>query len=167
MTAHTRTILTAICAVFFGVNVCMAQTNDPQTITNWGESVNGVQMSISLSNNVNGVGWRTLSVNITNSSTNIISFDDRGGLTVTLIGEPGKTYELIRPVNAYRSLTPMPPLYDLKPDKSWVKNISLPFGLGIESGEYTLKATIHFTMHIGINGKGFELVSNSLKVQVK
>jgi len=50
MTAHTRTILGAICVAFFGVSICIAQSNGSQTITNWGENVNGVQLSIALPN---------------------------------------------------------------------------------------------------------------------
>lgn len=49
-------MITKLIGVMAGVllwtNICLAQTTNPQSLTNWGESVCDVQLSIGLTNNV-------------------------------------------------------------------------------------------------------------------
>jgi hypothetical protein len=75
MTVAIKQILIVICLAVLADGICKAQSSDSQTITNWGESVHGVRLSIALTNNVIDVGSTTLvSATIQNLSTNIVRF---------------------------------------------------------------------------------------------
>jgi len=141
--------------------VCTVQASDSQTITNWGESVQGVQLSITIATNVFPVGSSaTVESIIKNSSTNDISLlMSAVNFNVLLTNNTGKSNNLIKPVVILyprRFVT-------IKPGEESDESIPVTFGDAVEPGDYTLEATRHFTM----NGKDFELVSNLLKVQVK
>jgi len=40
------------CSIFFGVALCVAQSNSPPKANNWGPRIQGVQMSLSMTNYV-------------------------------------------------------------------------------------------------------------------
>jgi c-di-AMP phosphodiesterase-like protein len=64
----------AICSILIlTVSLCLAQESLSQQITNWGNEINGVQMSISTSNDTVLVGSNiVVKTFVQNNSTNII-----------------------------------------------------------------------------------------------
>ena len=151
-----------LCAVFFGVNACVAQTNDSVTFTNWGESIEGVQMSIAITNNIIADSSQILiKAEIRNSSTNIIQLVElppEEAFVVTSTSDYGTIY-----------LTPFPDSdrylmakrTDLKPGESRDWNIPVTSGNNGDGYYDTLKATRNFS----IDNSVYVLVSNSLKVK--
>lgn len=141
---------------------CSAQPNGSQTITNWGESVSGVHLSIALSNDVIHAGPITVLATIQNQSTNIIRLIEFVGATdfdIFLIGSSGNAVKL----------TPLKPLSGsrvpimLWPGQSLDWTIPVTIGKDLKPGEYMFKASRRFIA----NDKWFEMQSNSLKVQAE
>ena len=143
--------------------VCTVHASNSQAITNWGNSVQGVQLAITMTNSVFQVGSSSTVESVTtNSSTNTITVDISAptmNLGVFLTNDTGKSYHVTTPmmIRGPRQLV------KIKPGEESAESIPVTFGENIEPGDYTLKATRHFSM----NGKDFELVSNLLKVQLK
>jgi hypothetical protein len=142
------------------VKSCIAQ--DSQTITNWCEAVQGVQLSITMTNNVFDVGSHSVVASVTkNSSTNTIIVDMSAptvNFDVLLTNDTGKLYHVTTPmmIRGPRKLVA------IQPGEESVESIPVTFGENIEPGDYTLKATRTFTL----NDKEFTLESNSIKVKV-
>jgi hypothetical protein len=158
-----KRIFGTLCTVVLCLNICIAQSNNSQTATNWGMKVQGVQLSIAISNNIIDIGATiVMSAQIRNLSTNIIHMVETGPVTdfdVLLTNNSGKFYKLTpkQLINTYRFPV------DLNPGESrdWVMPVTI--GKDIELGNYTLKATRPFY----IGKSGFELESNLLNVQIK
>jgi hypothetical protein len=156
-----KKIFGIMCLLGFWGNICAAQS-----ITNWGESVHDVQLSITLSNNIINIGSTVLiSAIIQNLSTNVISLLERSPLTdfnVTLSSSLGKEYKLTpdrRNMPITRSFT-----MNLNPGEVRDLRIVVTISKDIKAGDYTLKAKRNF---ISIGGDGGELVSNPLKVHIQ
>ena len=127
-----------------------------------GESVQGVQLSISMTNSVVKTPLSTTVTAVTrNLSTNEIRVDI-AFLTVffdiILTDDRGKLYHVITPVlvRGPREIVP------LKPGEQRSDSIPVTFSEDIEPGDYTLKTTRSFTL----KGQEFHLVSNPLKIRI-
>ena len=157
----------AMCAVVFGAGICTAQSSGSQTITNWGESIQGVQLSIMITNSVLDTNSTiTLVAVIKNSSKNAIDLPYTGqpaDYDVILRNSSSRMYHLIRmPVTSLNTTV------TVKPGEQDVRSILVALGpisaRGIIApGDYTLQATRWFT----VETNEFKLVSNSLKVRLK
>lgn len=168
----TNKSLGTIFSVFFLATACIAQSN---TNLDFGQSVQVVQLSISVSNNVIAVGSELIiSAEIKNLSTNVIHLSESSpemDFNVFLTSDSGKVYKLTPPAVVFTRLLRS----DLKPGESrdsiihvGVNKYFEPPSLvaidkNIEPGDYTLKATRHFSKNNSI----CELESNLLKVQIK
>jgi hypothetical protein len=144
----------------------MAQTNGPQTATNWGESVQGVQMAITMTNSVVEAGPEIpLVAVIKNSSTNKVKFYETGmpgDFYVALTGSAGERYDIIQlPITTH-----MQNLRAIYPGEQNVRTLPVSFGKNIRPGDYTLQAARGFYVGDGDDG-WIQLESNLLKVQVK
>jgi hypothetical protein len=152
-----------VCMAAIGANRCMAQSNDSQTITNWGQSIQGVQLAIVMTTNVFSVGSSAVATFvITNSSANTITVTVPVSIVnsdVVLINDTGKIYDLTPHIGAIRMLSAH---RQLNPSEEDVESLSVTFGENIEPGDYTLKATRTFTL----NEKEYTLESNSIKVTI-
>ena len=150
------------------VAICMVRAGNSQTITNWGHSVQGVQMAITMTNSVFQVGAQAAVLSVTkNLSTEVVKVDISAptiNFDVILTSSTGKLYHVTTP-----TAIGYPTIFrTINPEEERSESIPVTFGKTrfgdtVEPGDYTLKATRHFSM----NGKDFELVSNLLKVQVK
>ena len=148
--------------------VFTVQASNSQTITNWGESVQGVQLAITVTNSVFQIGSQATVLSVTkNFSTEVVKVDISAptiNFDVILTSSTGKLYHITTPTNiGYPTI-----FRTINPGEERAESIPVTFGKTrfgdtVEPGDYTLKATRHFSM----NGKDFELVSNLLKVQVK
>ena len=160
-----RIILISLCVINFGASACIAQTNGPQTIANWGEGVQDVQMAITMTNNVVEPGSEIpLLTVIKNSSTNVITvqeIDMPGDFYVALTGSAGERYDLIQLPIIVRSVSFRP----INPGEQEVRTLPVTFGKNIKPGDYTLQATRWFWVES--RAYQFKLVSNSLKVRIK
>jgi len=141
----------------------LAQTNDSQTITNWGESVNGVQLSIALNTNVLVVGKSSvLHCRIKNTFSDIAYLvnEPAQDMDILLISDSGKKYELVRPYDGpYAGNVP----HELKSNQTIECDMPLQLDKSIEPGSYSLKALVSMESLEG----GYQPVSNLLKVEVK
>jgi hypothetical protein len=145
------------------VQVVRQSTDAPPDAASWGKPVQGVRLSITLSNDIVAVGEETtLSAAITNSSTNSITL--AVGFTVLLTSDTGKIYQLVTPVLLQSGRVVEK---NLEPGGSRSWNIPLKVRGDIKPGNYTLEATKSFSVSNGRSFVGFRLVSNDLKVQVK
>jgi hypothetical protein len=154
-----KTTLVAISIAVFGTNPCIAQSSAHSDAISWGESVQGVQVSITMTSSVFQAGSHTTVMVVTkNSSTNYIyptwHFD------VLLTNGAGKLYRVRTSKHLFveRRYT-----VTIKPGEQNHEMIPVTFEENVEPGDYTLKATRSFT----VNGKDFKLESNLLKVQIK
>lgn len=165
-------MITKLIGVMAGVllwtNICLAQTTNPQSLTNWGESVCDVQLSIGLTNNVTAAGsLLNLRCRIKNSSTNFIFWpviNLTQGFVVSLTNKLGRVYELIPD----RTTNMMPITYNMsrKVLAGEVYECLIPITMSndIDSGTYELVARKHF---FTADKKVHELVSNLLHLQIK
>src|SRR5215469_3888351 len=108
-------LVTIIC----GTTACVAQTtNSESATTSWSKPVRGIQMSVSITNNViaKGSGF-AITIMVTNSSTNILVVSEtmpEGIFTVSLEDEFRRTFQLTRSSHFYtRAL-----VANLKPGQS-------------------------------------------------
>ena len=147
-------------AVFGLIQTSLSQ----EFLTNFGESINGVTLSVDLTNRVIGVdSTMRLPARIKNASTNVISLDEADILsdfTVFLARDSGKIYKQLTPKPSghyYRTFE-----MNIAAGKAFDWNIPLIIVKDIEPGEYMLVATRRFW----IGKSSYELVSNMLKVQI-
>jgi hypothetical protein len=185
-----KATLLSIGMVAFGAIACIAQSNNnpvasdsvrssggplgtaplkneqfkvPACATNWGASVQGVQLLIYMTNTiVQREAIFTVLAVITNSSTNTITLSrsqPQIDYDVFLVSGTGNSYEL----------TPRPRFMrlsgQLKLAPREQNGVSVPLAIGMEreQGDYTVKAIRRF----GVDGKVFVVESNALKVNVK
>ena len=130
----------------------------------WGGAVQGVQMSVSLTNHVLAVGSKAaLLAEIKNSSTNVVtvfvSDPIVNNFTVSLTNSE-KTYIIAEPSGAISAIFP-PINIPSGETRNW--EVTLTIGKDVQPGDYTLKATRSFKTQ----GTDFQLVSNFLKVRVR
>jgi hypothetical protein len=155
--------LITVWTVTAGIGQCMAQSSNSQTITNWGQSVQGVQLAISMTNNVFRVGSSSVVESvITNSSVSIITVFGtipEANSDVVLTSGTGKLYHVTELPGSFS--------YRLKRKaiqvrEQQVESIRITFGENIEAGDYTIKAIRKFSL----SDRDFTLESNSIKVQI-
>jgi hypothetical protein len=167
----------AVFVAIFLANICTAQSSDSQSVANWGESICGVQLSISLSSCVVKAGSTTFfRLRIKNSSTNVVRLIPKSLVPFILTNNLGKTYQLkpeVDPKMLNNTLIPKPN-FNLKPGEirelTWwplptESPLCLRFGRDIEPGEYVFvpKEEAIETQ----DKKVFTLVSNSPQVKIK
>jgi len=151
-------------------NICVAQPSNPQSVTNWGESVGGVQLSVGLTNNVVATGSvLTVDCRVKNSSTNTITWPvvifATEGFDVFLTNSAGKVYRLT-PDEKQMHLRSIISVRVSRVEVGETYQLSIPAAVGkeVDSGIYELVAKRTFsitdkTLH--------EVVSNTLQVQIK
>lgn len=186
----------SICLVVFGASLCMSQSNAPAAssnlatfpfhfsngvqpkapaeATNWGPTIQGVRLSITMTNSVVELGTTNIVVAvITNFSTNFIELGVYGGSGGTgtafdfdpvLTNGDGKLYHLVPPPpNPLQERSHTGAGMPMHPGEQCVWLLSVPFGKAIEPGDYMLQATRGFTL----NESHLKLESNLLKVRIK
>jgi hypothetical protein len=133
-----------------------------ETNINWGKSVQGVQLSITMTNNVFQISSSsTVESVITNSSTNAITVDISAPTIhfgVYLTNDTGKSYH----VTPLLKIREPGRLVTINPDGEQSESIPVIFEDNIEPGNYTLKAKRTFSSSDG----NFTLESNSIKVTI-
>lgn len=167
-----KTLLGALLIMgFLGDNTLFAQPDGSQTKELWGKSACGLQISITVSNNIIAAGSNfVLTIKMKNSSTNVIESGESSPETdfkVFLIDDSGKKYQLTPSVFSYTRLLRI----ILKPGevRSWSLFLGVnkyyeqpgfnPSFKNIPSGKYTLKATRTYLP--------CEIESNVLEIQIK
>jgi hypothetical protein len=154
----------------------LAQSVVPPAAADWGKSVQGVQLSITLATNVFQLGSSATVESLTrNTSTNDVVVDifaPTAVFDVLLTNRTGKSYHITTPT----AIRGPRQFVVLKPGDKSAEAIPVTFGKTrfgdtVEPGDYTLLATRHFsaaTEDYVHEGEGaFKLESNSLKVEVK
>jgi len=145
------------------IKIRIIKWNDPQTITNWGQSVQGVQMGITTTTNIFRVGSSAVIESvIKNSSVSFITVLEtiHGEYSdAVLTSDTGKLYHVTAQSNTFGYRFTLRPI---QIGEQKVEPIQLTFGENIEEGDYKLKAIRKFSM----GGKGFTLESNSIKVKI-
>ena len=158
-------ILGTIGLIVFGTSLCMAQSIDQSDNNNWGKSVQGVQLSITLTNSdviVAAGSSITFVAVIKNISTNTIDIGYTAlpsDYDAVLTSATGKIYHLIDSPLILRMNLTLP----VNPGEQNVRLISATIRKDIEPGDYTLKAVRRFY----VNKHWLKVESNLLKVQVK
>jgi hypothetical protein len=165
----------AVCVVVLVMNISTAQPSGPTEATNWGKSVQGVQLSISVTNNVFRVGSSTTVASVTkNSSTNDITVDISAPTVefdVLLTNGLGKLYHVTTPM----AIREPRQLVTIKPGGESFESIPVTFGetrLGdtVEPGDYTLLAMRYFSLSRGrfalVGSNSIPLESNPIKVRI-
>jgi len=152
-----------ICMVLCGANLCIAQPSAVPASTNWGKSVQGVQLLITLTNNVVETGASiTARIVMWNASTNIITVGITGtalDFGLVLRNGSGKPYDDLRPFPLSGSATSeMVTSGGIRE-----RNVPVVFPSNIEPGEYTLVATRAFSSRAG----SFMVESKPVRIQIK
>jgi hypothetical protein len=157
------TMLLLLGMVTFRANFGIAQSSKGyQEVTNWGKSVQGVQLSIAMTNNVVEPGtsiW--VATVITNTSTNAVRVIQTGRETdydLLLANRTGKTYNLT-PKFALGSRSRL----FINPGKGYSLTIPVTIASNIASGDYALTASRHFYL----SNLDLKLESNPLRVEVR
>jgi hypothetical protein len=166
-----KKILMAMLAAALFANVCKAQSNSSQSVTNWGESVNGVQLSISLSNNILAAGSSTtVHYRVKNSSTNTVGWgvvNATQGFAVFLTNSAGKIYRLTPAPDTNSEVISVnyALVRKVKAGGSCEGSVPIVVGKEIKPGNCQLEAIQYF--FIGGKRPRHELVSNLLEVHIK
>jgi hypothetical protein len=169
----TNMLMRTIVLLVLAVTSAIAQADIPGTNTIWGQSVYGVQLSISLTNKVISVGSdMTITGRIRNASTNVIIMvetDRHTDFDVFLASDAGILYKL---TNNHEQQWHFTSPLNLRAGeiRDWLISVTsrdwskyVTGSVVIQAGEYTLMATRRFS-----TGEGdFQLESNWLTVQVK
>jgi hypothetical protein len=134
-----------------------------QAESRWGESIQDIRLSITVTNSVvqSGSSGNVIAV-ITNASKSTIKLLFTGtpaDFDLILKNADGKLYHLI-PQNVIESAIPI----NVDPGKCEITTLTVSFGKNIQPGDYILEATRVF---FNVKDEHFELKSNILKVQVK
>lgn len=166
-----KKILMVMLAAALFANICKAQSNSSQLVTNWGESVNGVQLSISLSNNILAADSSMMvQYRVKNSSTNTIGWgvvNATQGFAVFLMNSTGNNYRLTPEPDTNSEVIDLTyVLYrKVKAGGSYAGSVPIVVGKEIKPGNYQLEAIQSF--FIGGKRPRHELVSNLLEVHIK
>jgi hypothetical protein len=143
------------------ISLCVLAINSVRA-ADWGQSVQGVQLAITMTNSVFQVGSSSAVASVTtNSSTNTIIVDISAPtihFDVLLTNDTGKLYH----ITTRMDIREPGRLIMINPGEEQNESIPVTFGENIEPGDYTLKATRKFTL----NGGKFTLESNSIKVTI-
>ncbi|HEY5043670.1 MAG TPA: hypothetical protein VIK53_16985 [Verrucomicrobiae bacterium] len=159
--------LVSIWIAILGVSQCVAQSNNSQIAANWGQSVQGVQLMITMTNRVFQIGSSSVVTSVTrNSSTNAITIDVSAPTVefdVLLKSETGKLYHITTPLKIRELSKPVM----INPGEEKSESIPVTFGVtrfgdAVEPGDYMLKATRPFVL----NDKEYTVESNSIKVKI-
>jgi hypothetical protein len=163
--------------VGFWITTYTAQSTNISSITfaDWGKQIQGVQMSIALTNNVIPYGSSfTIFIEMKNSSTNIISMGEsipETDFIVSLADDSGRMYQITRSPFAFTRM--MQAKLNPGQTRNWTlfaevnKYYETP-GIvatkkNVPIGDYTLVATRKF----GIGNNFFKIESNHLTIQIK
>jgi hypothetical protein len=156
-------ILSVIIVLVLVVVPARAGSGSDQEATNFGKSVQGVQLAITMTNSVFQVGSSSTVASVTtNSSTNTITVDISAPTIhfgVLLTNDTGKLYH----VTTRLDIREPGRLVTINPGEEQSESIPVTFGENIEPGDYTLKATRKFSSS---DGEDFTLESNSIKVKI-
>ena len=114
-----------------------------QSVTNWGDSVEGIQLSITVSNSVVAVGSSIMLQCLVKNSTNrfvIFAGNPDLDMQIALSNESGQTYDLSMFPSNFRPGSD--PGFGLQPGE--LERYAIPINLpkGLQSGVYSLKAAI-------------------------
>jgi hypothetical protein len=151
-----------VIAAILQLGVCPAQQIATEKAVEWGKDVQGVRLSLTMTNKVIDIGSTVeITAIIKNASTNSIGFE--------LIGTPAD-YDLIL-TNATKKLYHLtsPDDFDssrwqsIDPGRENIRQITVTFKNNIAPGEYTLEASRVF----GMKDHEYKLVSNPIKVRIK
>jgi hypothetical protein len=160
---NLKSIVVSIYVIVITANQDLAQTNGPAQLTEWGMSVQGVQLSISITNSVIKAGEQMcIETIITNSATNAIDLSMTGRDTdfdLFLTNGAGRGYSLTS--SDYMAGSTF--YYTINKTNKFAEKIPLTVGTNVEAGDYTLLAYRRFTLGDG----HFRLESNPIKLQVK
>ena len=172
--------------LIFGVGFCAAQSNGPPAetnshsfvvdvspwnqppispdATNWGQSVQGAQLSIMITNDVvESGGPVTIVTVIRNTSTNLLNFFESGPWTdydLVLTNRAGQIYHLTEPFEVGGGSRRPLAIY---PGGESSIRVPTHISNSIQKGEYVLKAIRVFS----VNHVGFKVESNLLPVQIR
>jgi hypothetical protein len=148
-------------------SLCLAQA------PHWGASVQGVRMTVSMTNATVKMGSNaTITLCITNSSTNFVAIGDTGGAlydnNVVVTDSAGNDHDFT-PREAIRAFIHNTFLY-IKPAAGHSEQLDLHFGSEFRPGEYTCR--VKRPIVFGKTGKvdkdnRRDLISNVIKVKVE
>jgi len=149
----------------------VAQPTGQSETNNWGESVQGVQLSIALTNStvIEAGSSITFVAVIKNSSTNVIEIQYTAlssDYSASLTSATGKTFQLIDEPLILRLNLALP----LNPGEQNVRIISVNIKKNIEPGDYVLQAGRGFYQadrDSYVDKHWLIVKSNLLKVQIK
>lgn len=169
-----KNLFATILAFIVFVDFCSAQLSRLQTVANWGESINGVQLSATLSNSIIASGSAMmLQCLVKNSSTNLIAWlavNEAQGFSVILTNDIGKVYFLTpepEKNNAEAAANFYALSMKLKAGKESASSVPIKIDRKIEPGNYQLIAKVYFHV-VGMKPmREYELTSNLLQIQVK
>jgi hypothetical protein len=152
-----------ICFTFLA-EACFGQTDGSKFDLNWGHEVNGVRLSISLTNDPIIIGSNTiLSAQIKNNSTSSIMLfvaNPRiNDFSVYLTDDSNNKHTIVQPSGAGYSVS----IVEIGPKESHYLLVLFKIGKDIKPGGYLLSATRNF----GQAGVLYTLESNAIRVQVK
>lgn len=162
-TVMIKRIFGTMCLIGFGICSCLA--GDESDTNNWGESVQGVLLSFTLTNTSHVVEAGSpiiFAAVLKNSSTHVIEIPHTGlpsDYFASLTSVTGKTYRIIDPPLTLHENTRVL----LDPGKQDVRIISTGIKKSIEPGDYTLQAS----REIYVDNHSFTVKSNLIKVQIK
>jgi hypothetical protein len=159
-----RFALTSLCIIFLSYNRCLSQSNGAvQQVFNWGQSVQGVQFSTSVTTNVFQAGSSIVfESTLLNSSTNTFDIDTssaNGQLSIWLTDDTGGKYSLTPHHSVY--LGPHPKVKVL-PGDNIVEHTTAKFDSELKPGDYTLKAGRLFML----NKMPFVVEAKPVKVKI-
>jgi hypothetical protein len=169
----TKKLSMAVFAAVFFAKICTAQSSSSQSVTNWGESVNGVQLSISLNTNVLIVGSSTtVQCWVKNSSTNIIGWgvtEATQGFVVFLTNSAGNLYRLTPEPDTNSEIISVTYALFYRMGAGETHECSVPISISkeIKPGNYQIEAKQYFSIFRKRPRQEYELVSNLLEVKIK
>jgi hypothetical protein len=158
-----KLILITICLGAVEVYTCHAGPDESLETTNWGMSIQGVQMALKISNTVVDTDSPIkLLILLTNSSTNSIEVITTGTVAdfdFVLTTSAGRAFHLRPPF----PLEGMAVREMIKPGQQKIQPATVSIKKSIKAGDYTFKAIRSFRA----NGRNFKAESSSLKVRIK
>jgi hypothetical protein len=148
--------------VSFLVELGLAHSYGSTNEIRWGESINGVRLSITMSNSLVDAGSLAfIATVITNGSANPI---------IIALGDPEMDYDLLLTNGGGMGYNLTPPFIlgsstriTINTNIQFPETIPVTFGTNIVPGDYTLQATRFF----GLGDGRFKVDSNLLNVHVK
>jgi hypothetical protein len=158
-----KIILGTMCLIIFGTGLCLA--SDPSDTNKWGQSVQGVQLLITLTNTsdvIEAGSSITFVAVLKNVSTNVVAVAYTAlpsDYSASLTSVTGKTHEIIDSPLIIRLNYSV----RLDPGKQDVRIISTGIKKSIEPGDYTLQAR----RGIYVDNHWFSVKSNLIKVKIK